>query len=89
MNKDTQNRREFFKKAAKKALPLLGVITISSLSIQTVVEENIIFRGKDCNNNCKGSCKGKCEGNCAENGCKGGCYGSCSGSCSNTSKGNN
>lgn len=67
-NEELQNRREFFKKAAKGALPILGAIALAGApGVVKAAEEAM-----DCNYSCSYSCSNSCRGNC---------YGGCSGSC--------
>jgi CXXX repeat radical SAM target protein len=87
-----QSRRDFFKKAAKSALPILGAIVLAGApQILKATEKNPM----GCNYGCAGACNTQCYGClyscnrvCAEScnyncrdGCKGGCKGTCSGSC--------
>lgn len=93
-NKNLQGRREFFKEAAKKALPILGaVVMLSNPVIAKTVESSTTKSSGDCGNSCtnscysgcSGECKSSCLTNCSLN-CKGvtandeGC-GGCSGRC--------
>ena len=78
-----QSRREFFKEAAKKALPVIGTIALTS---SPIVAQAMATPPMGCENNCSGSCKGRCEGLCAENGCKGNCSGTCSGGCKSSNE---
>ena len=99
-NKNLQGRREFFKEVAKKALPILGAVTLIS---NPVIAKAIESESSDCkygctygcyntcNQSCLGSCKGTCQGACTitcKETCKGtcdhGCAISCRGTCSNT-----
>lgn len=66
-NEEIQSRREFFKKAAKAALPVVGAVVLSSLPFAEAKAQY----GNGCWSACKGSCSGKCTS----------CYGSCSGAC--------
>ena len=79
-----QSRREFFKNAAKAALPVIGAVVLSSIPLQSRAGVT------DCNGNCSIFCEGSCQGGC-ETTCRGGCDGSCnvtcSGSCSGTCTG--
>lgn len=90
-NEDLQSRREFFKKAAKGALPILGSIILASvphiLKAKTVDPQFCMFGCAGfCAGQCYATCVGFCTGNCS--GCVGfckvqciGCIGSCSGTC--------
>ena len=81
-NEELQSRREFFKKAAKGALPILGAIALAGApGIVKAAEEAM-----DCNYSCSYSCSNSCRGDCY-GGCSGSCGGACSYSCQNTCKG--
>ncbi|MBQ7711257.1 MAG: Cys-Xaa-Xaa-Xaa repeat radical SAM target protein [Bacteroidales bacterium] len=77
-NEELQSRREFFKDAAKKALPVIGAIVLASSPIISQAASTVSM---GCEGNCSGTCTGKCEGLCAESGCKGSCSGTCTGKC--------
>ena len=83
-NKETQSRREFFKEAARKALPILGAVVLISNPVIAKTVEKEISGCEDCWGNCDGSCystcKGTCEGSCLK-GCKTSCYGTCDSTC--------
>ncbi len=76
---ELQSRREFFKKAAKAALPVVGAVVLSSLPIvkseaaQTGCEN---FCGVACANDCTSTCQTTCYGRCYNT-----CHGTCSGGC--------
>lgn len=79
-NNETQNRREFFKEAAKKALPILGAVALAiSPTITRAAHIDINGCTGTCYQSCYGGCKG-CQSNC-DGGCSGGCSRSCSNSC--------
>ena len=80
-NSDLWTRRQFFKKALSKALPIIGLFALTS-----VLPLNLSARKKE--QYCKGcwsSCASNCSGTC-DSGCKG-CGSSCSNTCSSTCKG--
>ena len=90
-NEEIQSRREFFKEAAKKTLPVIGAIALASTPIFAQAAEcdptdcngNCSYGcgrqcSTSCSNSCAGSCSGACKGYC-QGGCKGSCYGSCRG----------
>lgn len=77
-NKDLQGRREFFKEAAKKALPILGAVAIITIPLHVDA-----FSNNNCNSSCENTCKGDCETSC-HIGCGGGCTGTCEGTCKDT-----
>jgi len=71
-DEELQSRREFFKKAAKAALPVVGAVILSSLP-------NVMQAATGCTKSCLGSCSGTCSGTCISR-CKEGCSG-CGTSC--------
>ena len=79
---EIQSRREFFKNAAKKALPILGAIVLVNLPTITKAAETKTTNGCSCGSSCYGSCSGGCRDGCegCSGSCQGRCYG-CSGSC--------
>lgn len=81
-NEELQSRREFFKKAAKAALPVVGAVVLSSLPI--VKSEAATDCLGNCGNSCSLDCSGGCRGGCQEScysGCRNTCHGTCSGGC--------
>ncbi len=80
-NEELQSRREFFKKAAKAALPVVGAVVLSSLpNVMQAAEEMGCDWG--CSGSCWSSCQSTCRGTCAS-GCTGSCMGGCKAACSN------
>lgn len=77
-NEELQSRREFFKKAAKGALPILGALVLTGMPEIT----NAVTKS-GCDYTCKLSCANDCYGHC-KYACKTTCSGSCSGSCKTT-----
>ena len=83
---ELQSRREFFKKAAKGALPILAAVALASVpDILRAAEKNpmgcsygscIMNCSDNCYTTCRGTCKGSCTGYCTIT-CKGSCSGSC------------
>lgn len=97
-NEELQSRREFFKKAAKGALPILGAIVLASMPVVIHADAPSMGCGSSCKGRCLGacsdgncrlscdnSCKNTCAGTC-RNGCLGGCKGNCQGTCKNGAK---
>lgn len=77
-NEELQSRREFFKKAAKGALPILGVMVLGPTVLTSCSKDD--DEGSDsCKNGCSGSCSDTCSGNCF-GGCTDQCHG-CGGAC--------
>ena len=81
MKKELQNRRQFFKEAAKKALPIIGAValTVSPAITRAINVHNNGCSGSNCYQSCIGGCTG-CKSNCY-GGCNGGCNRSCSNAC--------
>ena len=81
-NEELQSRREFFKRAAKGALPILAAVALAGAP-------GIVKAAKDapmgCNYNCSSTCQGSCHGTC-RTGCKSTCYDQCYSHCKYTSK---
>ncbi len=81
---EIQSRREFFKKAAKATLPVLGAFVLSSLPLQQVEAQGCSTCTGGCFTGCKYSCDRSCETTCrfgCKTGCKSVCKGSCLGGC--------
>ena len=85
MENNVISRREFFKGAAKKALPILGAVALMSMPN---VLNAATAKATSCEYGCYGSCESGCEGSCvgACSGCTGTCSGTCSGTCYGSSK---
>lgn len=74
---ELQSRREFFKQAAKGALPILGAIVLSNVNLISQAAEG---EPMGCGGSCKSYCSGQCRTTCniyCNSGCKGGCGASC------------
>ncbi|MBE6318378.1 MAG: Cys-Xaa-Xaa-Xaa repeat radical SAM target protein [Bacteroidales bacterium] len=74
-NEELKSRRDFFKKAVKSALPILGAVVLAS---SPIVSKAATTMG--CDYTCKTSCANDCYGSCRY-GCQSTCTGTCSGSC--------
>ena len=91
-NEELQSRREFFKKAAKGALPILGAIILASNPVLANAGETAMGCKYGCSTGCytacSVSCKSVCDGTCknACYGCKYTCEGTCKNSCAGTCK---
>lgn len=81
-NEEIQSRREFFKKAAKSALPVVGAVVLSSVPFADAAAQFGCGCGYSCSNSCYTSCGSGCGFGC-QNTCKGGC-GGCKGVCQNS-----
>ena len=82
---ELQSRREFFKQAAKKALPIIGAIALANVPLLSHAAEKV---HTDCNYGCSLSCSGGCKGTCRDtcsnacrNECLTGCLYTCRGGC--------
>lgn len=71
-NEELQSRRQFFKKAAKAALPILGAAVLS----QTPLIASASNVASGCSRYGCGTCTGSCRSSCS-----GGCNTTCSGGC--------
>ena len=69
-NEELQSRREFFKKAAKAALPVVGAVVMASVPTISKAATGCL------NSGCYSSCEGGCTGGCYHY-----CTGTCKGSC--------
>ena len=90
-NKELQSRREFFKSAAKAALPVVGAMVLANIPIlQSKATTGCDGCYYSCYNTCKGYCEGtcsSCNGRCAsdcQNTCTGGCARTCYGACTSS-----
>lgn len=82
-NEELQSRREFFKKAAKGALPILGAVLLANVPMLSHAMEEAPM---GCKEACRASCAFRCEGclnSCARSctscsdGCASGCHRNC------------
>ena len=85
MNNELKNRREFFKEAAKKALPIIGVVALLG---NPLIAKAVESEPMGCHGTCYGACVGSCDGckytctGTCKNGCEG-CRYTCTGTCKN------
>ena len=74
-NEEIQSRREFFKNAAKGALPILGAVLLANASVIARAADSEAPMGctgscySGCKNGCT-SCKYTCQGGCKNYACK-------------------
>ena len=61
---EIQSRREFFKNAAKAALPILGVALLASNPMVAKAADNLSTYCDHCNSNCTNGCKTGCQRSC-------------------------
>ena len=87
-NNETQSRREFFKEAAKKALPIVSAIALIGNPVIAKAVENESLGCYGCSGTCQGTCSGSCQWDACKFSCTGTCKGGCS-SCSGSCKGSN
>lgn len=81
-DEELQSRREFFKKAAKTALPIVAVLALSSNPVVAKATEAMGCTIDACTATCTGSCKGTCS-SCSHS-CSGTCMSGCVGSSKST-----
>ena len=85
-NEELQSRREFFKKAAKGALPILGAIVFANAPAVINAAEKAPMgcsRQDGCSATCASSCQRYCTGRCDAL-CRDSCYNDCTGTCKST-----
>ena len=83
-NEELQSRREFFKRAAKAALPVVGAVVLSNVPFQQIHGTTL---GCDyCSHSCEGFCDSHCRNSCSIN-CTGTCWLGCDGTCKNSCEG--
>lgn len=88
-NEELQSRRDFFKNAAKKVLPIIGTVLLANIPNFANADDTEMGCDWGCSSGCKGGCgrvcsygcTNSCAGSC-DGACKGYCQGSCKGSCS-------
>lgn len=86
-NEELQSRREFFKKAAKVALPFVAVVALAGNPVITKAAETAMgCEASSCSGYCKYGCSTTCSGTCSGS-CKTYCTTTCSGTCSGSCKG--
>ena len=86
-SEEIQSRRDFFKKAAKSALPILGAVLLANApTIVKAAEPEPMGCNYSCTGWCKDNCSGGCKGTCTT-ACARGCSNYCNASCSTTCRG--
>ena len=77
---ELQTRREFFKKAAKGVLPVLGAIALANVPLlsHAMEEGKTLTSCTNCSKACGGSCSSGCSGGCRRS-CKTSCTIGCNG----------
>lgn len=78
-NEELQSRREFFKRAAKGALPILGAIVLAGAPDILNAAEKAPMGCMYCQNSCS-SCATLCSSSC-KNSCNGFCRDNCTKNC--------
>ncbi|MCQ2304027.1 MAG: Cys-Xaa-Xaa-Xaa repeat radical SAM target protein [Bacteroidales bacterium] len=87
---EIQSRREFFKNAAKKGLPIVAAAMLASTPLHNVQAATSCTDDgcmTTCTTGCLNTCLGTCKGNCYST-CKGTCSNTCSGGCRGNNKHN-
>ncbi len=80
-NDELQSRREFFKKAAKGVLPIIGAVMLANVPSVVNATESADPMGcprygcgictNSCTSGCRGGCNTTCSGGCKNYACKG------------------
>ena len=76
---ELQSRREFFKRAAKGALPILGAIFLANTPVNSIASEAEptgcarYSCSRQCQDTCRLICNGTCDSSCKNYGCRGYC----------------
>ena len=87
MENNLKNRREFFKEAAKKTLPILGMAVMATIAPSIMQSCTKSLDCVDaCTNACQNTCRTTCVGGCSKT-CTGNCDTSCKGDCNTTCSG--
>ena len=84
-NEEIQSRREFFKNAAKSALPILGVAFLVSNPIVAKASEAMGCSISGCKGTCEHSCDGSCVSECRL-ACNNRCVNTCEYTCEKSSR---
>lgn len=81
-NEELQTRREFFKEASRKALPLLAFAALGSTVLASCEKESTSSTrsSSSSSSGCKGGCSGSCSSSCSGD-CDGGCTNNCDSLC--------
>lgn len=88
---ELQSRRDFFKKATLKTLPILGCLLASQIPLQVKAEPSMWCMYGSCMGTCFRTCLGSCQGcrfscmdqcinECVDS-CRGGCNDACAKGC--------
>lgn len=85
-NEELQSRREFFKEAAKKTLPVLAFTMLSSSILTSCEKDNYRNGGTGGSGGCNDGCSHSCSGSCNDT-CSGSCESNCAWGCSYNCKG--
>ena len=86
-NEELQSRREFLKKAAKGALPILGLAIMANVPmISNAAESEYCTCAGDCKGACSRGCSTTCYNQCYAS-CKNGCQYSCRSTCDSSCNG--
>lgn len=86
-NEELQSRRDFFKKAAKGVLPILGAIALAGTpQLLSAANKSPTGCQYGCSYGCSGTCHGSCYTHCQGctgcTSCSGTCFGGCNSNCS-------
>lgn len=79
-NEELQSRREFFKSAAKAALPVIGAVVLAQVPILAHSQAPSTCSKGSCAGTCWANCRNACEVYCTQ-GCTGHCKSACKLNC--------
>ena len=88
-NEELKSRRDFFKDAAKKTLPILGALVLSGIPTNLSAKpEQVLGCQYGCTVGCTGctGCTAECGGCTGCTGCTGNCFNNCFGICKESCK---
>lgn len=80
---ELQSRREFFKNAAKSALPMFAIAAFGPSLLSSCEKEDSkssSSKSSSSSSGCGKSCSGSCDGDCAGD-CDDGCWTACIAAC--------
>lgn len=72
-NEGLQSRREFFKNAAKGALPILAFTSLGLTILSSCKKDGDDIGCRDCSGSCSTGCTGTCRNSCSGT-CDDDCY---------------
>ena len=83
-NENLQSRRQFFKQAAKAALPVIGAVVLSQLPMVAQAQAPSTCSKGSCAGTCYANCRNNCQAFCTQ-GCTNHCKSACKNNCEKNS----